>query len=263
MIDIRTVQKALDDAGFYNGEIDGMFGTKSRSARDEALRDAGANIDAWPHSRRMAAIRQWSMKQAGFDPGPIDGLEGPKTIAAMSAYLASNKTEPVRQAGPEGIALIHSFENCKLRAYKDPGSKDGKPITIGWGSTKDANGKPIALGTVWTRAQCDARFEQDIEKYAAEVAKAIGDAPTSQRQFDALVSFHYNTGAIAKATLTKLHKKGDFAGAAREFGKWVKNDGKVMAGLVRRRAAERNLYDSGTVIAFSGGTGRPPGGGGG
>ena len=97
-------------------------------------------------------------------------------------------------------------------------------------------------GTRWTQAQADEQFERDLERYATDVVKAIGKAATSQPQFDALVSFHYNTGAIGRATLTRLHKAGDFAGAANEFGKWVRAGGRVLPGLVKRRAAEANLY---------------------
>ena len=49
-------------------------------------------------------------------------------------------------------------------------------------------------------------------------------------------------GAIRTATLTKKHKSGDFVGAVAEFAKWVKNDSKVLKGLVRRRKAEADLY---------------------
>ena len=74
------------------------------------------------------------------------------------------------------------------------------------------------------------------------MTRAIGEAPTSQAQFDALVSFHYNTGAIGRATLTRRHRAGDHAGAAREFARWNRAGGRVLAGLVRRRAAEAALY---------------------
>lgn len=148
---------------------------------------------------------------------------------------------------PAGVALIKQFEGCAKRradgrfeAYPDPGT-GAEPWTIGWGAT----GKGIQRGTVWTQAECDARLEADLVRYAAEVARALGDAPTSQGQFDALVSFHYNTGAIARATLTKLHKAGDFTGAEAEFGKWVHADGKRLNGLIRRRAAEAALYRNG------------------
>lgn len=146
-----------------------------------------------------------------------------------------------------GLALIKSFEGCgtklpdgRYTAYPDPGSADGHPWTIGWGST----GSDIRPGTVWTQQQCDDRFETELGKYVQEVREAIGNAPTTENQFDALVSFHYNTGKIRTATLTRKHRAGDYTGAAAEFGKWVNNDGKVMKGLVRRRAAEAELYRS-------------------
>jgi lysozyme len=117
----------------------------------------------------------------------------------------------------------------------------GAPWTIGWGAT----GKGIGQGTVWTQQQCDARLEADLARFAGEVARVLGSDPASQAQFDALVSFHYNTGAIARATLTRLHKAGEFDRAAAEFGKWVHAGGKRLSGLVRRRAAEAGLYRSG------------------
>ena len=57
-----------------------------------------------------------------------------------------------------------------------------------------------------------------------------------------MVSFHYNTGAIARATLTKKHNALDYAGAAAEFSRWNKAGGRVLKGLVRRRAEEAKLY---------------------
>ena len=105
-----------------------------------------------------------------------------------------------------------------------------------------ATGPEIGPGTIWTRDQCDARLKADLVRYANEVSMAIGDAPTTQAQFDALVSFHYNSGAIARATLTRKHCAGDHAGAATEFARWNRAGGRVMPGLTRRRAAEARLY---------------------
>ncbi|WP_234036088.1 lysozyme [Porphyrobacter sp. YT40] len=151
---------------------------------------------------------------------------------------------------PAGIALIKRFEGCaRLRsdrlveAYPDPAS-GGEPWTIGWGATgRDGfHGGRIGPGTCWTQAQCDERLAEDLARYSAEVAAALGTAPTSQNQFDALVSFHYNTGAIARATLTRKHIAGDHEGAAREFARWNRAAGRVLKGLVNRRAAEAELY---------------------
>ncbi len=149
-----------------------------------------------------------------------------------------------RTLGQAGVELIKSFEGCekaradgRFDAYPDPGT-GGDPWTIGWGST----GPDVKRGVIWTQAQCDERFAADMQRYADQVSGAIGDAPTTQNQFDALVSFQYNTGAIASATLTKLHNQGKFAEAAKEFGKWVHAGRNVLPGLVRRRAAEAALY---------------------
>ena len=149
-----------------------------------------------------------------------------------------------RRVGEAGIALIKEFEGLArvrgdglVESYPDPGT-GGAPWTIGWGAT----GPGIGPGTVWTRDECDARLASDLVRYAADVSRAIGSAPTNQPQFDALVSFHYNTGAITRATLTRRHIAGDHAGAASEFARWNRAGGRVMAGLVRRRAAEARLY---------------------
>lgn len=143
---------------------------------------------------------------------------------------------------PAAIKLMHEFEGCKLAAYPDPGSKDGNPWTIGWGST----GPGIVKGVTWSQEQVDVRFAHDLAKFSEKVAAILGNATTTQAQFDALVSFAYNvgTGALAGSTLLKMHKAGDYRGARGQFGRWTKNDGKEMAGLVRRRAAEAALYGS-------------------
>jgi len=173
----------------------------------------------------------------GFRQSEVAALD-----AAIDGALAGDGS--ARAVGPDGIALIQKWEGCaRLRAdgrfdaYPDPGT-GGAPWTIGWGST----GPDIARGTIWTQAQCDARLSRDLDRYAAEVSRALGDAPTSQHQFDALASFHYNTGAIQRATLTKKHIAGDHAGAQAEFGRWVHAGGRVLEGLRKRRADEAWLY---------------------
>lgn len=136
-----------------------------------------------------------------------------------------------------GIAVAHYFEQCRLVAYPDPGSKDGKPWTIGWGHT----GPEVVKGLVWTQAQADAAFEKDLLKFEARVARLV-NVPLTQGQYDALVLFEYNTGALHSSTLLKLLNARDYAGAQAQFKRWNKNDGKVMRGLIRRRAAEECLF---------------------
>ncbi len=171
-----------------------------------------------------------------------------RKLAALPAVGAI--PDRSRVVSPAGIALIKRFEGCArlrtdgmIEAYPDPGS-GGEPWTIGWGATGPDrfNGGRIGPHTRWTQAQCDLRLAQDVSRYAGEVARAIGPASTTQAQFDALVSFHYNTGAIGRATLTKRHNAGDHTGAAREFARWTRASGTVLRGLVYRRAAEVELY---------------------
>lgn len=151
-----------------------------------------------------------------------------------------------------GVDFIHSFEQLRLKAYPDPGSSNGEPWTIGWGSTTDLNGNPIKPGTVWTKAMADQKFAQDLAKFEAGVNRLIGTTPTTQNQFDALVSFAYNAGldidddtkaeGLGDSTLLKHHNAGRYDSASLEFVKWNKNDGRVMRGLTRRRFAEAEIY---------------------
>jgi lysozyme len=137
----------------------------------------------------------------------------------------------------DGLAIAHYFESCKLEAYPDPGSKDGTPWTIGWGHT----GTEVVKGLKWTQARADAQLEKDMAVREAAVSRLV-TAPITQKQFDALVLFQYNTGSLSTSTLLKKLNTGDMEGAKAEFARWNKNDGQVMKGLTRRRAAEAALF---------------------
>ncbi|HDX8614935.1 lysozyme [Aeromonas veronii] len=139
----------------------------------------------------------------------------------------------------DGVAVAHYFESCKLQAYPDPGSKNGEPWTIGRGHT----GPEVKPGLVWTQAQADAAFLVDIARFERDVLSLV-KVPVNQGQFDALVLFSYNVGskALESSTLLRKLNAGDYDGAAVEFRRWNKNDGKVMRGLTRRRAAEECLF---------------------
>ncbi len=188
------------------------------------------------------AVRQ--MLGRGLRGREVAALDG--AIDAALGQAAPPAAANTHALSPAGLALIQRWEGCAKRrsdgryeAYPDPGT-GADPWTIGWGTT----GSDVVPGLVWTLEQCNARFERDVQRFVREVQAALAGAPTSQGQFDAMVSFHYNTGAIRKATLTRLHKAGDHAGAAAEFGKWVHAGGQRLTGLVRRRADEAALYRS-------------------
>jgi lysozyme len=183
-----------------------------------------------------------------------DGLWGPRTRKALFEALGIADAPPtppgsLLSPSPACIKFIQQFEGYKrdlhdgrVQAYPDPAT-GGAPWTIGWGTT----GPDVRKGTIWTRGQAEQRFRAHVEEFAAGVRKLIGNAPTNQHQFDALVSFAYNLGEgnLAGSTLLKLHKAGDYAGAAGQFSKWVKAAGRVLPGLLRRRAAEAAMYRGG------------------
>lgn len=142
-----------------------------------------------------------------------------------------------RVIGPRGRACIRHFEGCRLTAYKDAVGV----WTIGWGST----GPAIHAGLTWTQAQADADLDRRLDtEFAPGVVQALAGAPATAAQFSALVSLAYNIGlsALRSSTLLRRHRAGDIAGAAEEFARWRFAGGRVLAGLVRRRAAERLLY---------------------
>ncbi|MDG5749977.1 lysozyme [Qipengyuania sp. XHP0211] len=181
----------------------------------------------------------------GFRQSEVDALD--RALDEATGVATESRDGVQHKASQRGIDLIKRFEGCArvrrdglVEAYPDPGT-GGAPWTIGWGAT----GAGIGPGTVWTQAQCDARLERDIARHGEDVAQALGNAPTTQAQFDALVSFHYNTGAIARATLTKRHLARDYEAATAEFARWNRAGGQIMQGLVRRREEEARLYRSG------------------
>ncbi|MFK5596847.1 lysozyme [Methylobacterium sp. HMF5984] len=135
-----------------------------------------------------------------------------------------------------GIDLIKSFEHMELTAYKCPAGV----WTLGYGTTSG-----IKPGMTCTEAQAIEMFKKDLIKFENGVNQLVKVA-LNQNQFDALVSFAYNCGehALGGSTLLKKVNAGDYTGASKEFGKWNKGGGKILAGLTRRRAAESKLFET-------------------
>ena len=144
-----------------------------------------------------------------------------------------------------GIARIKATEGLRLEAYPDPGSVDGKPVTIGYGSTKKLDGSPWQLGDRITEDQATALLVLDVSD-AVDTVNRLVRVPLTQAQFDSLCSLCFNIGnaAFSGSTLLRKLNSGDYLGAAAEFDRWVYNDGKKMAGLVTRRRLEREAFAS-------------------
>lgn len=137
-----------------------------------------------------------------------------------------------------GIELIKSFEGCRLYAYK--------PVpwetywTIGWGHY----GADVYEGMTLTQKQADDLLISDLGRYVQAVRNAkLGFKPT-QNQFDALCSFCYNLGTGIMADFTGLSAKE----VSNEIPLYNKAGGQVLEGLVRRRKAEKELFDKDLVV---------------
>lgn len=127
-----------------------------------------------------------------------------------------------------GIALIKSFEGCRLTAYLCPSGV----WTIGYGHTAG-----VCQGQKITQEQADAFLASDLDKYEKYVTAT--NLKLNQNQFDALVSFTYNCG---NGNLKKLINGRTLPEIADAMLMYNKSNGKALAGLTRRRQAERELF---------------------
>ncbi len=137
----------------------------------------------------------------------------------------------------KGRAFLRSHEGDVLKAYRCPAGK----LTIGVGLTAASGVVKPTPGMVITRALSDVLLTQALDRnYEPGVSKALGGV--KQHVFDGAVSFHFNTGAIARASWVKKFLANAGAPAVRAaLNQWTKGAGRVMPGLVRRRREEADI----------------------
>jgi len=137
-----------------------------------------------------------------------------------------------------GIDLIKKWEGCKLTAYLCPANIP----TIGVGTTKGITRADVGKKTI-TMAEAERLLMEDLGRFEADVSKYV-TAPLNENQFSAIVSLVYNIGpgAFANSTIRSMLNAKDFKGAAEQFARWNKGGGKVLKGLVGRRADEKALF---------------------
>lgn len=143
------------------------------------------------------------------------------------------------QTSQKGFELIKHFEGCELSAYQDSVGV----WTIGYGWTQPVNGVPVGAGMTITQPVADALLSSGVVQYEQAVNRLV-TVTINQNQFDALVSFSYNlgVGALGGSTLLKKLNAENYAGSSDELLRWNKAGGNVLAGLTRRRTAERELF---------------------
>lgn len=179
-------------------------------------------------------IRPW-LDERGFTRDRIDALDAAlDTLGIEREPITVVGRKEGRRINAAGFKLIKEFEGCRLQAYQDIVGV----WTVGYGST----GSHVHPGLTLTEAECEALLLKDLERFEAAVAKEAPNA--TDNQFAAFVSFAFNVGeaGFRKSTALVRHKAGRHQEAADALLLWNKAGGRVVAGLTRRRQAERKLY---------------------
>jgi lysozyme len=133
---------------------------------------------------------------------------------------------------------VPQFEGMILRGYRDP---------IGIVTACAGHTATAVLGKPYTREECERLLNDDLAMHAAGVLQCspILGRPENVHERAAVVSFAFNVGTAAycKSTMARKFNAGDMAGGCAEFPKWIYAGGKVLPGLVKRRATERAICE--------------------
>jgi lysozyme len=151
----------------------------------------------------------------------------------------------VEQAEEIALSIAKPFEGFEPNPYPDPGT-GAEPWAIGFGSTFDASDKPVTCQTpaISYSDACDLAM-RDMYRAFQVIAGEIA-APMTVHEIAAVMDFVYNVGAgnFKNSTLLRMINGKKYALAAEQFERWDEAGGKVMAGLLRRRLAEEQIFST-------------------
>lgn len=145
------------------------------------------------------------------------------------------------KTGTKGIELVKAFEGYRAEAYLCPAGV----WTIGYGTTAG-----VKRGQTTTKAEALKMLETDLVKFEKTVNSLV-KVKLTQDQFDALVAFVYNVGPgnFRGSTLLSLLNQGNYGAVPAQMLRWNRSNGRVLAGLTRRRKAEGDLFSTGKFTA--------------
>jgi lysozyme len=154
-------------------------------------------------------------------------------LAARASQMSRLRMTALAAVVAVGAPFTAHHEGLRLKAYLDP---VGIP-TICYGETEN-----VAMGDVKSREECDSMLTVRLAYYAQQIGMAA-DRPLPVETHAALASWTYNVGvgAMKKSTLVRKLRAGDIVGACNQLPRWNMAGGRVWAGLVKRREAERQL----------------------
>jgi GH24 family phage-related lysozyme (muramidase) len=191
------------------------------------------------------------LKQSNEQSNVIIDGNGNALLDSNGAPVTSTQPEPTLvntnslkraiefTASQQCIELIKRFEGLRLTSYQDSIGK----WTIGYGTTI-INGQPVVEGMNITTAQANEYLLFTLNTDHAPAVKRNVRALITQSMFDALCCFTYNVGSgnFAKSTLLKDLNTSKYLDAAAGFLQWDKAGGVILAGLTKRRIAEKDLF---------------------
>ena len=136
----------------------------------------------------------------------------------------------------EGLALIKKFEGCELEAYQCAAGI----WTIAYGRIKE-----VKEGNTCTQEQAEAWLDEELHEYESYINDMV-EVSLLQNQFDALVSWVFNLGPsnLKASTMLKVLNNKEFEEVPSQIKRWNKAGGVILGGLVKRREAEANLFES-------------------
>lgn len=139
----------------------------------------------------------------------------------------------------KGLELIKKYEGFRSNAYRDPVGI----WTIGYGHTSAAGAPVVTANMNISKEEGEKILRRDLAKFEDAVQRAV-KVPLNSNQFSALVSFCYNVGegAFKSSSVLKAVNARNFSEVPRRLSLWNKAGGKVLPGLVKRRAAEGALF---------------------
>jgi GH24 family phage-related lysozyme (muramidase) len=164
----------------------------------------------------------------------------------IEAMLEARAARSGPKMSPAGVDHLKLYEELRLKPYDDRTGKEvrsakeckGKP-TIGWGHVILPDEEHLFKGI--TERKAEEIFRKDLAPRERQVA-ALVKVPLTQGQFDALVSFEFNTGRLATSTLLRRLNQGQYAAVPQQLMLWVNDDGKRVEGLVNRRKKEVRMW---------------------
>lgn len=135
----------------------------------------------------------------------------------------------------DGLEKLTQREGKRNKSYLDTGGV--------WTNGVGHTGDDVCANQCVDDKQVMLWLSQDVVEAEECINKCV-NVPLTQEQFDALVSFTFNVGnkALETSTLLKKLNAGDYQGAADQFGRWTLDNGKIIPGLVKRRAQEREQF---------------------